>query len=50
MRGPGATLGSMRAAIDAEINAGDVRVVKAKLIKAGEARGTSATDEEGERW
>ncbi|KAE9327452.1 hypothetical protein PF008_g16390 [Phytophthora fragariae] len=45
----GATPESMQTAIDAEMNAGDVKVGKAMLIKAWEATRSSAADEEAER-
>ncbi|KAE9069005.1 hypothetical protein PF010_g26830 [Phytophthora fragariae] len=46
----GATPQSMQTAIDAEMNAGDVKVGKAMLIKAWEATRNSTADEEVERW
>ncbi|KAE9079103.1 hypothetical protein PF010_g22874 [Phytophthora fragariae] len=46
----GATPESMQTAIDTEMNAGDVKVGKAMLIKAWEATRRSAAGEEAERW
>ncbi|KAE8984780.1 hypothetical protein PR001_g23077, partial [Phytophthora rubi] len=46
----GATPESIQTAIDAEMNAGDVKVGKAMLIKAWEATRSSAAYEEAERW
>ncbi|KAE8889802.1 hypothetical protein PF005_g28001 [Phytophthora fragariae] len=46
----GATPESMQTAIDAEMNAGDVKVGKAMLIKAWDATRSNAADEEAGRW
>ncbi|KAE9069321.1 hypothetical protein PF010_g25727 [Phytophthora fragariae] len=46
----GATPESIQTAIDTEMNAGDVKVGKAMIIKAWEATRSSAADEEAERW
>ncbi|KAE9281076.1 hypothetical protein PR003_g27775, partial [Phytophthora rubi] len=46
----GATPESMQTAIDAEMNAGDVKVGKPMLIKAWDATRNNAADEEAGRW